>query len=98
MIEIIALYYFAKNIGQIVEAKGHRGTWYKVLAVVMWFGGEFVGAIVGAILFGQEGGQCAAYLFALLGAAMSAGTVYLIAKNLQPATKEYNFDDITPLD
>ena len=94
MIEIIALYYFAKNVGEIVEAKGHRSLWYKVLAVVMWIGGEAVGAVVGAILLGQAGGQCTIYLFALLGAAMSAGTVYLIAKNLQPVGQGTSYKDI----
>lgn len=98
MVEIIALYYFAKNIGEMVESKGHRSLWYKVMAVAMWFGGEFVGAIIGGILFGPEGGQCAIYLLALLGAAMSAGTVYLIAKNLSPISKSTNYDDMMPLD
>ena len=96
MIEIIALYYFAKNVGEIVEAKGHRGTWYKVLAVVMWFGGEIVGAILGGILFASAGSECAIYLFALFGAGLSAGTVYLIAKNLPPAAKEPDYEQLMP--
>jgi hypothetical protein len=88
MIEIIILWSLTKRIGNIVEEKGHKSGGYKLLTVVLWFGGEFVGAILGALVTGVESsGQCTAYIFALLGAATGAGIAYWIANSLSPAHK-----------
>jgi len=86
MLEILALVYLTRKIGGVVEAKGHKGGRYKVLTVVLWIGGEFVGAILGGVLSGgAESGLGAVYLFALLGAAAGAGLAYFIAANVPPA-------------
>jgi hypothetical protein len=85
MIEILVIWVLAKRIGNIVEEKGRKSGWHKVLAVVLWFGGEIIGAIIGAIVVGaDESAQCLVYLFALLGAAAGAGIAFLIANNLSP--------------
>jgi len=86
MLEILVLWTLTKRIGNVVEAKGHKSGGYKLLTVVLWFGGEIVGAIIGAFATGgNESGQCAAYLFALLGAIVGAGVAYGIANSLSPA-------------
>jgi len=86
MLEILTLWTLTKQIGKIVEQKGHGSGGYKVLTVVLWFGGEIVGAIVGAaITGGDKSAQCAVYFVALVGAAAGAGIAYLIANNLSPA-------------
>jgi len=83
MLEILALWALTKRIGNIVEQKGHKSGWYKVLTVALWFGGEIVGAILGVIVTGtSESAQCLIYLFALGGAAAGAGVAYLIAISL----------------
>jgi len=85
MLEILALWALTRQIGKLVEQKGHKSGWYKVLTVVLWFGGEIVGAILGVIVTGaSESSQCLIYLFALVGAAAGAGVAYLIAISLSP--------------
>ena len=59
MLEIIALWHLTKRMGRLVEEKGHRSGWYKVLTVVLWFGGEIAGAIVGAVVTGCRGDSSA---------------------------------------
>ena len=87
MLEIIAIWQLTKNIGQIVEGKGHRSGGYKFLTVALWFGGEFVGAFLGVLITGGiESAQCLVYLIAITGAIIGGGISYLIAKNLTDLT------------
>ena len=52
MLEIIALIFLAKQIGKIAADKGLKpGTW-KLYLVLSWIAGEFVGAIIGILIFG----------------------------------------------
>ena len=52
MLEIIALVFLAKQIGKIAADKGLKpGTW-KLYLVLSWIAGEFVGAIIGILIFG----------------------------------------------
>src|SRR5262245_52441221 len=80
MLEIIAIIAAAKRIGTIMREKGRNGGWYQFLLVVLWIGGEFVGAIIGTIITGGRGGFLV-YVFALLGAAAGAGITFSIANN-----------------
>ncbi len=87
MLEIAVLWFLTKLIGQIVEDKGHASGSYKVLTVVLWFGGEVVGLLLGASLASASAAtQCSLYMFALLGAATGAGLAFLIANNLAPVS------------
>ncbi|MEW6129679.1 MAG: hypothetical protein AB1757_21745 [Acidobacteriota bacterium] len=79
MLEIILLIVLTRKIGEICESKGRKATGYKILTVVLWFGGEIVGAIIGAILAGGEGVMV--YVMALIGAAIGASIAFLLAKN-----------------
>ena len=52
MLEIIALIFLAKQICKIAADKGLKpGTW-KLYLVLSWIAGEFVGAIIGILIFG----------------------------------------------
>lgn len=46
MLEFVIVYFPARRIGGIVEAKGQSGTAYKWLTAGLWFGGEILGFIV----------------------------------------------------
>jgi hypothetical protein len=80
MLEIIAIIAAAKRIGTIMREKGRKGGWYQFLLVVLWIGGEFVGAIIGTLLTGGRGGLLV-YVFALMGAAAGAAITFSIANN-----------------
>jgi len=83
MLEILALIGLTKTIGKIVEGKGYKSGGYKLLTVLMWFGGEILGAIIGAMVAeGGESAQCLTYLFALAGAGLGAFGAYSIANSL----------------
>ena len=85
MLEIILLIFLTRRVGEIVEEKGRRSGWYKVLTVVLWIGGEIIGAIVGLVVAELTGsGQFLMYLCALAGAALGAVLAFVIAKSLSP--------------
>jgi len=85
MLEILLLLVLTKRVGKIVEQKGRKSGWYKVLTVVLWFGGELACMFVGAIIVEVfELSLWVAYLFALGGAAAGGGIAYLIANILTP--------------
>jgi len=83
MLEILLLRALTGAIGKVVEAKGKPSGWYKFLAVMLWFGGELLGAVIG---FATDMGA-GAYLLALMGAAAGAGIAYQIAKSAAPAVE-----------
>lgn len=82
MLEILLLVALTNRIGRICEEKGRKAGGFKGLTVLLWFGGEIIGAAIGFSL-GVEG--AGVYLFALGGAAVGAGISVLIANNLKPA-------------
>src|SRR5574337_31093 len=92
MHEILFLIFWTKKIGAICLQKGRKAGGYKALAVLLWFGGEIMGAIIGfaATSGGHEEPDLAVYGFALVGAAVGAGITYAIVSNLSalPAATE----------
>jgi hypothetical protein len=87
MLEIILLIFLTRRIGEIVEEKGRKTIWFKVLTVALWIGGEITGAIIGAIVAAVSGvSDILIYVFALLGAAVGAGIAFIIAKSVSPLT------------
>lgn len=54
MLEIIAIIYLSRKIGDLAEQKGLRkGTW-RLYMVLGWIGSEIAGAILGVITFGPD--------------------------------------------
>jgi hypothetical protein len=88
MLEIILLIHLTRRIGHILEQKGRKSGWYKLLTVLLWFVGELIGGIIGAVI-AEIGGlnQAIIYLVALLGAAAGAGAAFVIAKAVSPVTE-----------
>jgi MFS-type transporter involved in bile tolerance (Atg22 family) len=87
MLEILALIYLTRHVGEIVESKGRKAGWFKVMTVMLWLGCEIGGGIIGAIIATLTSStELLAYLFALIGAAVGAGVAIIIAKSLSPLT------------
>ena len=54
MLEIVALIYLTRSVGQLALNKGLKpGTW-KLYTVLAWFAGEITGLIIGFTMFGVE--------------------------------------------
>ncbi len=85
MLEIFAIIYFSKKVGQRAEEKGYARGWFVFFFVLFWIIGEFTGAIVGAFSFG-EGMQM--YLSAIFGAAIGGSLAYLIVAVLKDKERE----------
>jgi hypothetical protein len=94
MLEILALYFMCKSMGNMLRDKGHKPLGYQVLLVLFWFGGEFVGAVATTVMLAlvsgpnavEQGFNVLAYVGALIGAVMGAGLAFLIAKLLPDRT------------
>jgi hypothetical protein len=80
MLEILLLIWLTNKIGKIADERGHRSGPYKLMTVLFWFGGEFLGAAIGASLSGTS---LVTYGIAILGAAAGAIIANWIAKGLK---------------
>ena len=90
MLEIIAIIALGKSISKIIRAKGLKPLKYILLMVFLWITFEFVGLVIGTLLFGEGIG---AYLMALPGAALGGYLSYRIAVNARGVNPEYNLAD-----
>lgn len=54
MLEIIILYFLCKHIGQLSLSKGLKPLPWKIYTILAWIAAEFLGVIIGAILFGID--------------------------------------------
>jgi len=97
MLELIVLVALTRKIGAMVESKGHTSRKYKVLTVILWFGGEVVGAFLGAMISNGETGPT--YVAALIGAAIGAGIAYNLANGTIAVTEDFSQSEMpSPLE
>ena len=54
MLEIIALIFLTRKMGNLADRKGLRPGRWKLYTVLAWIAGEFVGAVAGVLIFGPE--------------------------------------------
>lgn len=96
MLEIIALIFLTKRIGNIVQAKGLSPARYKALLVALWFVGEIAGFVAfGALESSMRTNETGFFVvFGLLGAALGTITAFAIAIAATPILDE---DDMTEL-
>src|SRR3954464_11841993 len=96
MLEILILIRLARRIGVKVAEKGHKKLPYQFLLCFLWFGGEVLGAIGGAVvevvLTGREP-TILSYAFALGGAIGGAVTAFVIANSLVPVHRDDFYRD-----
>ena len=91
MIEILMFWYLTGRFGKVVERKGYRAGWFKVLTVVLVLGGMISGALVGmttGVFVERSGPATSGYvcLFWLMGALVGAGANLAIATLVPPSS------------
>lgn len=94
MLEIIALYFLCKRMGENLRDKGWRTTiWMQIAVVLTWFGCMLLGGVAyGIYVFIKEGEAATqnpgplVYLIAFLSAAAGVGVLFLIT-SLLPAKR-----------
>lgn len=85
MLEIVAIFFCCKSLGDMLRRKGRKPLVFQILLVLSWFGGEILAAMVYTIaLMVINGGEppefdFTIYFVSLLGAACGAGFWFLIA-------------------
>ncbi len=90
MLEILLIIYLCKQIGNILRSKGRSAGWYQVMLVAFWVIGEVMGGIIAIVILGAgDGFNAAAYLGALMGAAVGAGLAFFVAHQAAPAGTQY---------
>jgi hypothetical protein len=95
MLEIVLLYFLCKSLGSMLREKGYQPLAFQILLVVFWFGGEFLGGVVAAVVHVMRHGDAppefglGIYLFAIVGAACGAGLWFLIASLMPPKHQDY---------
>lgn len=83
MLEILALVYLTRRVGDIAREKGRKAGWFKLMTVLLWIGCEIGGAVAGGIAVALTGWpEAVIYLFALVGALVGAALSFLIVKTL----------------
>ncbi|HEY9285503.1 MAG TPA: hypothetical protein VIP46_18775 [Pyrinomonadaceae bacterium] len=83
MLELIALLYLTRCVGGIARQKGRKAGWFQLMTVLLWFGCELGGGVVGGIAVAlTDSPEVFIYLFALAGAVVGAGLSILIVKTL----------------
>jgi hypothetical protein len=92
MIEILALVFLTRNIGNLAEQKGLKPGIWKLYTVLAWIGAEIAGILIGFMLLGTENVVPAI----LMGIAAAISSYFIIKSTLekQPDLLE---DDINEL-
>ena len=65
MLEILALVFLSRDIGNIAERKGLKRGWWRFYTVLAWIIGEIIGVVVALLIFQTEEVSVAIYLFAI---------------------------------
>ena len=84
MLEVLLVVGLCTALGKKLRAKGRKPLWMQVGLVFAWILGELVGGFIAGIIHVIRNGENApmgfeVYAFALVGAAIGAATVFLIA-------------------
>lgn len=77
MIELIAIYLTSKNMAEIAQEKGYSKGLWRLIAILAWIIFEFIGTVVGLIVFGEGGFMF--YITAIIGAFLG---VFVVRKIL----------------
>ena len=78
MLEIIAIIYFSRQIGDLAARKGLKRGWWRFYTVIAWFGAEIMGIVVSMLIFQTE--ETLAYL--PLGYAFAIASYFILKASL----------------
>ncbi|MBL6449223.1 hypothetical protein JMN32_23135 [Fulvivirga sp. 29W222] len=90
MLEVLTVLTLGKTISKIARKKGLKPWKYVIILLILLFGFEVSGAMVGAILYGQSP---LVYVLAILGAAFGGFLSYQIVKFATPVSS-YSSEDV----
>jgi hypothetical protein len=54
MLEIIAIIYLSKNVGQLAYQKGLKVGWWKFYTIISWILFEIIGVVIGLLIFNRD--------------------------------------------
>lgn len=97
MLEIVAIIALSNRISRIVREKGLSPAKYIVIAILLWISFEFIGAVFGYLVLGEDstsgggGLNLWVYPFAIAGAAVGAFLGYYFAKRATPKGQPNRF-------
>jgi hypothetical protein len=92
MLEIIALVFLTRNIGELAIQKGLKPGAWKLYTVLAWFGAEILGFILGFAMGGEDG-----FGFAFLfGLSFAVASYFIVKANLSKRPDHFN-DDINSI-
>ena len=91
MLEIIALVFLSRNIGDLAVRKGLKRGWWRFYTVLAWFGAEIIGIVLALLIFQSEEAFLAIYLFAI---AFAVGSYLLLRLILsrKPDADDHSFE------
>ena len=92
MIEIIALILLTAQMGRLATQKGLKPGPWKLYTVLAWIAGEFIGAVIGVMMFGTDN-IISVMLIALAGAI----TGFLVLKRNLTKRPDVLEDDINQI-
>jgi hypothetical protein len=73
------------QLGKMLKAKGHDAGMYQMMFVFAWIGGEIAGIVLGVLIAaGNRDATPVIVLFAYMGAACGAGSVFFMASSVKP--------------
>lgn len=81
MIEIIALFFLLRNLGNVAQKKGQSATRWIIRGLINWVVFEFLGAGIGLMLFGQNN-LISILLLGLMGGFAGYHLTFIRLKNL----------------
>lgn len=97
MIDIIALIFLCKKMGNLAAQKGLKsGTW-KLYTVLAWFAAEIIGLVLAVAIFGQDIIKTDNLMSVMAMALVSAFGGYLYIKSVLDNKPDYFEEDINSI-
>jgi len=90
MLEIIALIFLTREIGNLAENKGIQPLKWKIFTIVSWVIAEMLGIIVGFMLFGKNN----LFSVILVGLTFAITSYYILKAQLNKLPDQSIDDDI----
>ena len=83
MLEILGIFMFCRHVGRVMRRKKRNPLGLQLATVVLWFGGELIGAVIGSLLWppNERGIDPMIYVAAILGGVLGGVAAVKIAES-----------------